>query len=278
MKKYLLHRNDFSRPEIASVVDELSFWSSRFGRLLFDNIGIRRDIKILDLACGVGFPLFEMAHVFGESCHITGIDIWKEGLNRARWKQSVYNLSNVTIVEADGAKQPFRDSEFDLIVSNLGINNFSDPQAVVTETFRVAKPGAAIVLTTNMNGHMKEFYDLYREILTGLNKRDYLERLRKNYEHRRTKETISDLLERAGFIVVKVVEDSFVMRYQDGSALFNHSLTKIGFLDGWKSVVDPEDVPGIFEKLEERLNEIAVKNGELRMTVPMLYIEGKKPE
>ena len=276
MKKFLLHRNDFSRPEIASVVDELSFWSSRFGSLLFNNIGIRRGIKILDLACGVGFPLFEMAHVFGDSCHLTGIDIWKEGLNRARWKQNEYNLSNVTIVEADGEKQPFRDNEFDLIVSNLGVNNFSDPQAVLTETFRVARPGATIALTTNVNGHMKEFYDVYRELLIG--NREYLERLRKNEEHRGTKETIGNLLERAGFIVVKVVEDSFVMRYQDGSTMFNHFLTKIGFLDGWKSVVDPDDVPGIFEKLEEKLNDIAKKNGELRMTVPMLYIEGKKPE
>ena len=276
MKKYLLHRNDFSRSEIASVVDELSFWSSRFGLLLFNNIGIRRDIKILDLACGVGFPLFELAHVFGQSCHVTGIDIWKEGLNRARWKQREYNLSNVTIVEADGVKQPFRDSEFDLIVSNLGINNFSDPQEVLAETFRVARPGATIALTTNVNGHMKEFYDIYREMLSG--NREYLERLRINEEHRGTKETISHMLKRAGFIVVKVVEDSFVMRYQDGSALFNHSLTKIGFLDGWKSVVNPDDMPGIFEKLEEKLNDIAKKNGELRMTIPMLYIEGKKPE
>jgi len=78
--------------------------------------------------------------------------------------------------------------------------------------------------------------------------------------------------------MIKVREDRFELRYLDGSALFNHILTKFGFLEGWRRVVDPEDEQHIFTILENKLNQMASVHGELRMTVPMLYLEGEKPE
>jgi hypothetical protein len=67
------------------------------------------------------------------------------------------------------------------------------------------------------------------------------------------------------------------LRYLDGTALFNDSLTKFGFLDGWREVVNPADEKEIFRLLETKLNSAANKIGELRMTIPMLYVEGEKP-
>ena len=78
--------------------------------------------------------------------------------------------------------------------------------------------------------------------------------------------------------MVKIREDRFHLRYLDGSALFNHSLTQLGFLDGWRRVVDQEDEERVFALLENRLNQLASTAGELRLTVPMLYLEGEKPE
>jgi SAM-dependent methyltransferase len=179
-------------------------------------------------------------------------------------------------MEADGAQQPFQNSSFDLIVSNLGINNWDAPQVVLAECFRVAKKGAAIALTTNIKGHYREFYDLFRETLTQMNKTEALERLRVNEDHRGTKESTCELLRGSGFKVVKLVEDSFQIRFLDGSTLFRHSLTRIGFLDGWRSVVGSEEEDEIFAVLEQRLNEVARRRGELSMTVPMLYLEGEK--
>ena len=97
-----------------------------------------------------------------------------------------------------------------------------------------------------------------------------------NEEHRGTKESISSLLHAVGFRIVNLREDSFQLRYLDGSALFNHALTKFGFLDGWRRVVDPEDEEQVFAVLEHKLNRIANVEGGLHMTVPMLYLEGEK--
>jgi arsenite methyltransferase len=272
-----LHRTyDLHQPELASAFDQVSLWSARFGAFLFQHLTLRPHLAILDLACGTGFPLFELAQVYGPSCQVTGVDLWKQAIERARAKQQVYRFPNVQIVEADAAHLPFQEHEFDLIVSHLGINNFTDPEAVLAECFRVAKPHASLVLTTNPSGHMRELYVLFREVLLELQKPMYLERLRRNEEHRGTKESLSGLLRTAGFHLVKTQEGAFQLRYVDGSALFHHVLTQVGFLEGWRQVVAPEDEERVFALLETKLNQVALASGELCLTVPMLYLEGEK--
>jgi arsenite methyltransferase len=276
MTDYLKHKNDFSTPEFAAVFDELTFWSSRFGQLLFNQLEIRGGLEILDVGCASGFPLFELAGVFGNSCHVTGIDIWREAITRAGNKLKFHHTSNVSIVEADGAQQPFRDAVFDLIVSNLGLNNWSRPQSVLAECSRIAKHDARLALTTNVEGHFEQFYDVFRETLRERNRPEQLEKLHVQAAHRGTRESLSDLLREAGWTLLRVVEDRFDMRFLNGSALLNHTLTKIGFLDGWRSVVGVDEERETFEAIERKLDEFATRHGELRMTVPMLYLEAAK--
>jgi arsenite methyltransferase len=276
MTDYLGHKIDLGDAEFASVFDELTFWSSRFGQLLFDHVEIRPRLTILDVGCASGFPLFELGGVFGNSCRITGLDIWSEALKRAERKRKFYAPPNVALVEADGAHQPFRDATFDLLVSNLGVNNWSDPEAVLAECFRVAKTGAHLVLTTNVKGHYREFYEVFLETLRELKRPGELEKLEAQEQHRGTKELCCDLLQKSGWKPVRIVEESFQLRFADGSALFNHSLTRIGFLDGWRSVVAPDEEIFVFDAIEKKLNEVARAEGELRMSVPMLYLDAEK--
>jgi ubiquinone/menaquinone biosynthesis C-methylase UbiE len=276
MTEYLERSIDYENPEVASAWDELSVWSSRFGALLLDTLEMRGGIQALDLGCGTGFPLFELAQRHGPSCRFVGVDIWVAGLARAALKRRVHALPNVHLVRADGAHLPFAAAQFDLIVSNLGINNFADPAAALAECARVARPGARLALTTNPQGHMREFYAVYRELLAERNRADYLARLEANEDHRATPATIGAMLAAAGFAVARVVESEFTMRFVDGGALFRHALTRIGFLDGWRRVVDPADEVAIFTELEARLDALARDQGELVMSIPMLYIEGRK--
>jgi arsenite methyltransferase len=276
LTEYLGYKNDFDSPGLALVCDELSFWSSRFGRVLFEQVGLRRDQSILDVGCANGFPLFELAHVFGRSCRVTGLDIWTQALLRAREKLRFYDLPNVQLVLADGARQPFADRTFDLIVSNLGLNNWSQPQGVLAECFRVSKPAARIALTTNVLGHYKEFYAIFREVLRERGRPEYLARLEAQEAHRGTRESHCALLAAAGFKLVKVIEESFELRFLDAGALMNHSLTKIGFLDGWRSVVERDEEREIFETVERKLDDTSSRRGELRLSVPVLYLEAEK--
>lgn len=172
---------------------------------------------------------------------------------------------------------PFGDGEFDLIVSNLGLNNFENAEAVLRECYRVAKSGATLALTTNVIGHMREFYAAYREVLVAAGNADALERLHANEQHRGTRTSVSQLLEGAGFTIRKAVEREFTLRYADAAALFHHPLIRFGFLDGWRDIAGAEHEQEIFRALERHLDALAAKHGELALTVPMLYLEAQKP-
>jgi ubiquinone/menaquinone biosynthesis C-methylase UbiE len=276
MTTFLQRGGSFQIEKVAPVFDELTFWASRFGTLLFDNLQVRKDISILDVGPATGFPLFELAGTHGGSCRVTGIDVWEEALARARLKQQAYGIPNVALVNADAAAMPFRAASFDLVVSNLGINNFDRPSVVLGECYRVLKAGGRLVLTTNLSGHWREFYQVFRAVLAETGKPHYLDRVDANEEHRGTRKSVTALLEGAGFRVARVVEGSFEMRFADGTALFNHTLTQLGFLGGWRGVVDPDDEESVFGEVARRLNRISGERGELRMSTPMLYIEGEK--
>ena len=256
-----------SNPRYAEdAYDELSFWSSRFGALLFDQLELRPDITGLDVACGTGFPLFELAHAHGPSSHFTGIDIWPEALVRARRKLAVYGLTNIALHEGDAAALPFPDASFDLITSNLGINNFADPPAALRECRRVARPGARIALTTNLTGHMAAFYDLFRGTLRELGRANLVPALDAQEAHRGTRDTIEQLLLDAGFHITQMVEDAFFLSFADGTAMLRHPLVGF-FLEGWRTVTEDAEV---WRVIEAKLNAAS----PLRMRIPMLYAEG----
>jgi arsenite methyltransferase len=264
----------WTSPRLADIYDETSFWSARFGALLFECLEVRRGIRGLDIGCGTGFPLIELAHLHGASSHFTGIDIWTGARERARLKLEEHELANADLVAADAASLPFADDRFDLIVSNLGVNNFADVRKVLGECRRVAKSGARLVLTTNVRGHFGALYRLLHEILGEAGLQTSRVALRHEEKHRYSAETLQNLLAHSGFALARSVEQSFSMRFADGSALLRHALVK-WFLDGWRHAVGVAHERRIFDTLEARLNAVADHEGGIEMQVPMLYLEGR---
>lgn len=273
---YLEKGYDLSDIRSADLLDDLTCWSARFGNVLLDNIPLQANIKVLDLACALGFPLIELAHMFGPSCQFVGVDLWVQALYRAEAKRQLHGLDYVTVMAANGEQLPFIDASFDMVVSNLGINNFEHLDWVLNEINRVLKVDGKLIVTTNLNGHMKELYQVLHEIIAQFNNQNYLERLSVNEHHRGTSAGFSEILNKQGFKVTKVIKDHFQMRYLDGSALLRHSLTRVGFLGSWRAIVDTQDEESLFTQLETRLNDLAAKDGILVMTVPRLYLEAVK--
>lgn len=253
---------DFTSPRFVNAYDELPLWSAMFGLLLLEEVPLTNIGKALDVGCGTGFPLIELAERLGPASDVHGIDPWSAGLERARQKLEVRATPNVTIHEGSATAMPFADGTFDLIVSNLGVNNFDDRSGAMRECRRVARKGATIALTTNLQGHMQELYDAMAEVIEDRS------RLDAHVAHRATIPAVRQLLEENGFSVKRVVEREGLMRFANATALFNHHFIKLGFLDAWKDVVR-DDAREVFGKLMEKMS------GELRLTIPMAYVEGR---
>lgn len=262
--------------DIAAWYDEMPLWSAPFGMLLLEYLPMEPGMKVLDVGCGTGFPLLELAQRLGQSCTIVGLDPWHEAVERARQKAKAWSISNVEIIDGDAMTMPFENSNFDLIVSNLGINNLNDPGSALAECYRVLKSRGQIALTTNPCGHMSLFYDIYRTTLEEMCEIRCLEILDEHVRHRKTEDEVSGLLAAAGFAVERVERRDYSMRFLNGSALFCHSFIRLAFLDGWRSVVTGGREKEIFDCLEHNLNRWAEDNHGLTVVVPMAYIEGRK--
>ncbi len=260
--------------ELAPIFDELTLWSSRFGLLLLDHLEIRQGVVGLDLGCGTGFPLLELAALHGPSSHFTGIDPWEAAVNVVRQKIEAHRIRNVDVRVGDAATLPLPDASVDLITSNLGINNMANPEAVLREAFRVARDGARIVLTTNPTGTMPQVYAAMREALAGcaplaISDLDAQER------HRGTVESITSELSEAGFTVSRVIPAAFEMRFADAAALLHHLLVA-SLLPGWLSAIPSESHREVFERVEEILDQRAAVDGYLRTTIECLYVEATR--
>jgi len=263
---------DLSAAHLVEAYDELPLWSAMFGLLLLDEVPLNGVNIALDVGCGTGFPLIELAERLGPAGQVHGIDPWREALRRAADKIAHRRIANATIHEGHASRMPFADGLFDLIVSNLGLNNFDDRAAVIAECRRVARSGAVLALTTNLQGHMREFYETYEAVLKAAGDRDALTRLHQHVIHRATIPGVVELLRTGGFVVSKVVEREACMRFASGTALLNHHFIKLGFLDGWKQIVKGRESE-TFGRLRDALDERASRAGELRLTIPMAYVE-----
>lgn len=278
MTDYLNFKADLANSDVAEAFDDFTYWSSMFGQLLFRHLRLTPHLAALDIGCGTGFPLLELADRLGPTCTIHGIDSWAHAVARARLKARVRGNTNVQVTHGDAADMPYDDSSFDLIVSNLGVNNFDTPAVVMAECRRVCKPQGRIALTTNLVGHMSEFYQIYEQTLVDTGNSHLLDQLHHHQAHRATPEGLHGLFSDAGFEVTNCHTDTFTLRYADGSAFLRAYLSRMGFLDGWRSVLrGTGQETAVFEELEARLNGISREgDGGLCLSIPAAYIEGRR--
>jgi FkbM family methyltransferase len=267
---------DHTAPDVADLFDELPLWSAPFGLALLDRVPLRPGLTILDVGAGTGFLTVELAERCGASATVLAVDPWKAAMARLRRKVAARGLENVRLLEQEVSTIDLPDASVDVIVSNLGLNNFEDPAAALRVCARVARPGATMLLTTNLSGHMDELYDVYREVLIEAGQGERLAALAAHVEHRGTVESVRASLAAAGFEGAEAATSSFRMRFADGSALLRHYFIRLGFVPGWKAIPAADTAPEIFERLERALNALAVERGELALTVPMACVMARR--
>ena len=269
--------DDLNDPELVSVVDELSYWSAPFGIKLLDVVRYKSNMNVLDIGCGLGFPLAELSMRLGNKSKVYGIDPWKAGIKRIKQKIKLYELSNVEVIEGEAEKLPFEDNYFDLLVSNNGINNVKNLQKTFAECRRVSKQGAQFVFTFNTDQTFVEFYDVYRKVLKDSGMQEYQKKLDEHiYSKRRPVSEFKSLLEDNGFRIVSILNDKFYYRFSDASAMLDHFFMKLAFMPSWKAVIPEERREEVFKRIEIELNAKVIKSGVFTMQVPFVTLDCEK--
>ncbi len=277
MSHFVKTKYDLDSPDLVSVVDELSLWAAPFGLRLLEMINMRKNITALDIGFGLGFPLLETAMRLGDSCKVYGIDPWEAAIERVETKIKIYGINNVELITGHAENIPLPDKCIDLIISNNGLNNVENQEKVFGECGRVSRPGAQLVFNFNLEDTMIEFYCVLKNILNELGMSREIEKVKDHiYSKRKPLQEVVSLVEKNGFKINQVKNDSFRFRYNDGTAMFNHFLIRLAFLNSWHELVPEEKQAEMFDEAERRLNSIAGKEGELNLTVPFVTIEAFK--
>ena len=267
---------DLRHHEFAHFYDESPVWSAPFALRMLERLPMSNGATILDIGCGTGFLAIELAQRCGADSRVYAIDPWPDAMAQLARKLEYFGIRNVQLIERDAAATDLPSACADLIVSNLGINNFSNGDAVLAECFRLAKPGARLLLTTNLAGHMREAYAAYRDVLTAVGLAARLPALAAHEAHRGSVASTRERIAGAGFSAIEVDVSEFHLRFADGSAFLNHWFMRLAFIPGWKGLVEDADAARVFDELERRLNALAREHGELALTVPLAIFEARR--
>ncbi len=140
---------------------------------------------VLDLGSGGGIDVLLSARRVGPSGKAYGLDMTDEMLALARENQRQAGLSNVEFLKGEIEQIPLPNDSVDVIISNCVINLSADKDRVLTEAFRVLKPGGRfavsdVVVRGEIPADIRRNVELWVGCLAGaLDESDYVARLRR---------------------------------------------------------------------------------------------------
>jgi arsenite methyltransferase len=100
--------------------------------------------RVLDVGCGPGFYVREVAEQVGREGSVTGVDVSEAMLGVARVRCE--GLPNVAFQQGDASSLPLPDAGVDAAVSVQVLEYVPDPTAALRELHRVLRPGGRVVV------------------------------------------------------------------------------------------------------------------------------------
>jgi ubiquinone/menaquinone biosynthesis C-methylase UbiE len=113
------------------------------GRALMERLEPRPGERCLDIGCGSGQTLLELAERVGPSGHVLGVDVSEAMLERARARAREAGLAQVDVELGDAQTQPFT-APFDLEFSRFGVMFFQDSEAAFRHLAGALRPGGRL--------------------------------------------------------------------------------------------------------------------------------------
>lgn len=194
---------------------------------------IKEGDTVIDLGSGAGNDAFIARRFTGASGKVLGVDFTEAMVHKARANAEKLGLNNVEFRLGDIDDMPVTSNYANVIVSNCVLNLVPNKYKVISEIYRVLKPGghfsiSDIVLEGELPAKWKEVAELYAGCVSGaIQKQVYLE-----------------IIEQAGFKNITLQKD--------------------------KAIVIPDDILANYLNAEEIQQ---YKNGKTKITSITVYAE-----
>jgi demethylmenaquinone methyltransferase/2-methoxy-6-polyprenyl-1,4-benzoquinol methylase len=107
---------------------------------------IKPDDRALDLCCGTGDLALTLTR---QGAVTTGLDFSQPMLEVAAQRQDHLDKDdtpNLRFIQGDAQQVPFPDSSFDIVTIGYGLRNLTSWERGLDEMYRVARPGARLIV------------------------------------------------------------------------------------------------------------------------------------
>ncbi|HBH22748.1 MAG TPA: arsenite S-adenosylmethyltransferase [Cytophagales bacterium] len=141
---------------------------------------ISKGDTVIDLGSGAGNDCFVARYETGPEGKVIGIDFTGSMIQRARLNTEKRGFNNVEFRQGDIDNMPVNDNVADVIVSNCVLNLVPDKSQVISEIFRVLKPGghfsiSDIVMVGKLPEALRKDAEMYAGCVAGaIQKSEYL--------------------------------------------------------------------------------------------------------
>jgi len=106
--------------------------------------GVAKGAKVLDVACGTGVVAVTAAR---RGAQVKALDLSPVLLEEAR-KNAALARVQIEFTEGDAEVLPYKDGEFDVVLSQFGHMFAPRPEVAIRQMLRVLKPGGRIAFST----------------------------------------------------------------------------------------------------------------------------------
>ena len=113
---------------------------------------LRKGERVVDVGSGAGFDCFVAAHRVGPSGRVVGVDMTEEMLSKARATAASIGFDQVEFRQGLAKNLPVEDGWADAVISNGVINLCADKQTVLSEIYRLLRPGGHLEFADIANG------------------------------------------------------------------------------------------------------------------------------
>lgn len=115
-----------------------------FGRAAMTALGVAPGERVVDVGCGCGQSVLELAERVGPAGHVVGIDVSAPMLERAAQRVRAAGHRHVELVEGDAQTHAFAPRAAHGVFSRFGLMFFADPPAAFANLRRALRRGGRL--------------------------------------------------------------------------------------------------------------------------------------
>jgi len=136
------------RQAMVEFLDRMRQHLQSFKQRTFDALGLEPGRRVLDVGCGPGSDLIDLARRVLPGGSVVGVDAAATMVSEAERRAVEAGLTGVVqAVQVDAARLPFPDGSFAAARSERVLQHLEAPVAVLAEMARVVAPGGVVLAT-----------------------------------------------------------------------------------------------------------------------------------